>query len=446
MPSSTALSFPLRVALKATSLLVSAGCLDTPARPPALDASSPDASAPICGVDDTAALALGAPHPSEPCRLCGPGFAFIDCPFGCRPDGTCAAVTGLATGTSHGCALTDDGALNCWGWRADGQIGDGERAQEAATPHHVSALPPARAVTAGDRHTCALADGDNLYCWGINHHALVTATPGVTHAEVPTYLAVPAVRSVDTGTMSTCVVRTDRRVACWGFALDGQRFGNETPRTATSPKPVVGLEAVHEVQVGAGYACALGEDGAVRCWGDGVDGHLGGATSSATPVAIDTGGSPVSAMSVGAAHACAIAGQGERLYCWGRNDEGELGVAVGDEPGGPIEVADALSLATPLSAVAVGHDFSCVIDASGEVRCWGSNRDLTLGRDTVDPSEPTQRVALSEPARAIAAGSHHACALGASGFVWCWGLNGGGQLGNGRTDPPRSARPLHVRR
>ena len=34
-------------------------------------------------------------------------------------------VASLAVGGSHSCALRDDGSVTCWGWNADGRLGDG---------------------------------------------------------------------------------------------------------------------------------------------------------------------------------------------------------------------------------------------------------------------------------------------------------------------------------
>lgn len=50
-----------------------------------------------------------------------------------------AGVAGLAAGGSHSCALRSEGGVRCWGWNADGRLGDGTFA-ERRTPVDVVGL------------------------------------------------------------------------------------------------------------------------------------------------------------------------------------------------------------------------------------------------------------------------------------------------------------------
>lgn len=91
---------------------------------------------------------------------------------------------------------------------------------------------------------------------------------------------------------------------------------------------------------------------------------------------------------------------------------------------------------SPTPQLALGAAFSCMLRASGEVLCWGSNRFAQLGDPSLEAdlrsrrAEPKKVVGLAD-AVAIAAGSWHACALRADRTVVCWGHGGFGQLGVG---------------
>jgi len=85
---------------------------------------------------------------------------------------TPTAVKGLGSGVAaisaffHTCAVKTNGSVLCWGFNSVGQLGDGTRT-DRSTPVAVSGLGSGvAAIAAGDSHTCALANGGGLLCWG----------------------------------------------------------------------------------------------------------------------------------------------------------------------------------------------------------------------------------------------------------------------------------------
>ena len=81
----------------------------------------------------------------------------------------------IAAGARYACALLDDATVRCWGANASGQlgyanttvIGDNE-SPATAGPVGLGAGRTARAITAGDTHTCAILDNNAVRCWGAN--------------------------------------------------------------------------------------------------------------------------------------------------------------------------------------------------------------------------------------------------------------------------------------
>jgi alpha-tubulin suppressor-like RCC1 family protein len=73
--------------------------------------------------------------------------------------------------------------------------------------------------------------------------------------------------------------------------------------------------------------------------------------------------------------------------------------------------------------------------------CWGENGSGQLGNGSVDrhdragvPCTPTRVVGIADAVQ-VAVGGDHTCALRRSGQVSCWGSNKEGQIGDGsRTD------------
>ncbi len=102
--------------------------------------------------------------------------------------GLASGITMVAAGTHHNCALTNIGAVLCWGDNPSGQLGDGTTVNRA-TPATVSGLNAGVAfITAGRAHTCALISSGAVQCWGSNDSGELgdgTSTPRTTLVDVP---------------------------------------------------------------------------------------------------------------------------------------------------------------------------------------------------------------------------------------------------------------------
>ena len=184
------------------------------------------------------------------------------------------------------------------------------------------------------------------------------------------------------------------------------------------------------VAAGGDHTCAI-VDGAVRCWGDNQQGQLGAVGSLASsnlPVQVEGLTSGATSIAAGRSHTCAIVSG--RVYCWGANDSGQLGIPASVPSGKPVQVSGIAGL-TSTSVLAAGAAFTCVT-ASATVYCWGANDLGQLGdRTTVSRSTPAPIAHQSSPT-ALSAGSAHACAIGTDG-LYCWGDDSAGQIGIGQT-------------
>jgi alpha-tubulin suppressor-like RCC1 family protein len=83
--------------------------------------------------------------------------------------GLTSGVVALSVGGNHACAITDAGALLCWGDNAFGDLGDGTRSQRSKPTPVVGMSSGVAAVSAGALSTCAIKVGGAVYCWGGNH-------------------------------------------------------------------------------------------------------------------------------------------------------------------------------------------------------------------------------------------------------------------------------------
>ncbi|MDH3754110.1 MAG: hypothetical protein OEU32_09595 [Acidimicrobiia bacterium] len=228
-------------------------------------------------------------------------------------------------------------------------------------------------------------------------------------------------------------------------------------RSAAAP----GVDARHAARIDAGvfFSCAVLDTGAVRCWGNGLDGRLGYAAvenigDDETPDAIapvDLGaGRTATAVSTGNNHTCALLDDGT-VRCWGAGESGQLGYGntenIGDDetPGsaGPVD----LGAGRTAVAITTGQSHSCAVLDDGTVRCWGFAGDAAspfgqlgygnfenIGDDETPGSVGPVDLGAGRTAVAIDGGYIHTCAVLDDGTVRCWGEGAGGKLGYGNTD------------
>lgn len=121
-------------------------------------------------------------------------------------------------------------------------------------------------------------------------------------------------------------------------------------------------------------------------------------------------------IAAGALHTCAA--MNGALYCWGLNNEGELGTGDTTSYNAPKKIEGIEGV----TKVAATDYYSCAI-AKGGAYCWGKNLGGRLGTgDRIDRLSPAPVKTLESGVTDIATGRLHACAV-VNGGVKCWGSN-----------------------
>ncbi|MNJ99768.1 Regulator of chromosome condensation (RCC1) repeat protein [compost metagenome] len=287
-----------------------------------------------------------------------------------------SGVTDIATGGSHMCAI-HLGALYCWGDNRDGQLGNVTNIS-SSVPVLVNGMTSGvTQVAAGMAHTCAVKSGV-VYCWGLNEYGSLGAGTGSTNSPRAVTLA-GTINVLSAGGFSTCAVTTvnlNSRVYCWGFNNRGQ-LGDGTLVNKFVPTVVPAITSLAEyVSVGDTTTCAV-VSGAAKCWGANTNGMLGNgnATNSSVPVNVTSFTSGVSRVEVGGTSTCGI--KSSSPYCWGTGTYGALGTGNTTSRNVPTAIVGHYSL-----SMSVGFGSACMIDFSGDGKCWGINRGGNLGNNT----------------------------------------------------------------
>jgi alpha-tubulin suppressor-like RCC1 family protein len=362
-----------------------------------------------------------------------------------------AKSVNISTGWHHTCAVVSTGGtreLKCWGDNAYGELGDGTQT-DSTTPVSVKTaqgtpLQNVTAVSASRYYTCALTGDGHVWCWGYNEGGklgdgkLEKSLGGTLNASLQQYIP------FDDENISTVPV--------------------EVVTDANIP-----LSGVVQISAGSWHACALINDGTVKCWGQNFDGALGigknpndfNATNALSdknefqklfwPYAItvaesNTSNQPLTDVVQVAAgssdHTCALLGSGKvKCWAWNGGADGELGIDdtstdfvtapadfVKDENGSDL---------SDVKMISIGGDFTCALLSSGSVKCWGWNPQGQLGNESTTSVSHAVSVKdengnnLAGVKEIVSERGNHTCALMNDGKVKCWGDNTHGQLGTG---------------
>jgi alpha-tubulin suppressor-like RCC1 family protein len=332
-------------------------------------------------------------------------------------------------GWENFCELLGSGKVGCWGYNANGELGNGSGATISSSPVAVTGITQAVGLSTGYSHSCAIVVGGGVRCWGSNLHGQLgngSTTDSSTPVNVSSMASAAALAS---GNSHACAALVDGSVKCWGYNSRGQ-LGNGVGPDSSVPVSVSGISTASQVSAGYYHSCALLTDGTVKCWGTNLAGELGNGTgtNSPTPVTV-TGLTNVTTISSSSGNSCAVKSDGT-IWCWGANSAyGTLGDGSTSSQLTPVQVTGI----TNAKDVAVGIYHACAALQDGTARCWGYNIRGQLGNATNTDSLSPVPVSNITNAVSIAVSYYSSCATLADNTAVCWGHGTNGELGRGST-------------
>lgn len=337
-----------------------------------------------------------------------------------------APAIAIGTGYAHSCAIVESGQIHCWGNNEAGQSGWPPTQTSIPVPLPVLGLEGIRfaAVAGGKGHTCALSEDGAVHCWGYNDFGQCGVDPEPDEGGMPTVRTVaPSVVPVLTGVRSfvannnhACAL-TMNEIICWGENDKGQLAQDPLVVPYSFAPLAVSLpNDLDAIGIGLGFASsyAVGSDNHLYAWGFNGRGQLGSGSTDpdftfvpAETMLLDQGGAPVPLENVtevyrsDGSHQCAkvtdSTALGAGYACWGGNDCGELGYGALPTQGEVFPAARPAS-ALPDRGVqlAFGEDHGCMVvprDVAvagdyDDVWCWG--RKELVGDGTQPPDDPTE--------------------------------------------------------
>jgi len=264
-------------------------------------------------------------------------------------------VTAIAAGSSHTCALHDDGGVSCWGSNTQGQLGRGSVTPKAL-PARVSGLADkATSISVSDTTSCARLASGALQCWGSGPPGLF-GQPAITSTATPTTLqGFGASTALVAGPFDVCVVTPTGTLRCLGDDLEDQLGAVDAGplHHITTPIDIPGVSDLADIAVGDSFICGRSSvDGSVACWG-----RTPSRDGSTTPLVVTGLESGIRQVSVSpiSRFGCALT-DGGAVLCWGNDDDGVLGDGSSSYRPNALPIASAAPPAPPPPPPDAGGD------------------------------------------------------------------------------------------
>ena len=318
-----------------------------------------------------------------------------------------------------------------WGFNANGQLGDNSLINKC-TPVSIQGFKKTFCkVAAGYDHTIGLDNNGQVWCWGINGDGRLgdnstsqRITPVSIRGAKKTFCQISA------GYSHSIALDNNSQVWCWGSNLEGGQLGNNSTVSRCTPVSIHGTKKTF-CRISAASYHNLGIDytGQVWCWGRNDSGQLGDNSilNKCTPISIRGSKKTFCRISVGSYVSSAIDYTGQ-VWCWGKNTHGELGINSTVCKCTPVSIFGAKKTFCQISN---GYNGTTIgLDKYGQVWGWGYNNYGQIGDNSGSiRCTPVSIAGTKKTFCQIKTGNYFSMGIDNYGHLWSWGLNGSGELG-----------------
>lgn len=242
--------------------------------------------------------------------------------------------------------------------------------------------------------------------------------------------------------VSSFVVGTGGQIWAFGSNRSMELGFRKEITQIIAPQRLKSVRAAKAVQVacscsasGQSHTLVLSANGEVTTFGSSSCGAMGqGVEVKQTPPLLLRMSTQVRIRLVasGARHSLLLADNGQ-LYSCGDNRQGQLGLGITDQS---VHEPMLLKSTDRYTMLATGDDHSMALAKTGKLYAWGANANGQLGLGRIDPqASPTHiaRLPATLGITGFACGSRHSLVVTGGGKqVWAFGSNVYGQLGIGQ--------------
>ena len=301
-------------------------------------------------------------------------------------------------------------------------------------------------VAAGYQHTACVTAKGTLWTWGNGQngrlrHGDREPRQRPTRLGKEMFGGSPAVM-VACGSLHTLVLTATGLVwSCGDNEHGGLGHGDKADKLVLTLVGAEGFRGVQIVMVAAGgsHSVALGAEGRVWTWGEGMLGQLGHNNGEDRLVPMQLagealGGAAAVLVAAGALHTVAVTREGE-LWVWGFGGYGQLGLGDGANRLAPTLVGAEEGFGElQVLSVACGYFHTLAVTKDGALWTFGWGEDCALGHNDRTTRLVPTRIEAQHFGNAkivsTAGGRSHSAAVTEEGTLYTWGDAFGQSLGH----------------
>ncbi len=334
--------------------------------------------------------------------------------------------------------INSKGEVYAWGKNYNGQLGLGNT-ENQNSPVKIEGLASVEEIYISNNYfgsAYARTTSGELYVWGNNNYGQL----GIGNTEnqnTPTKIKnFSNVENVYLDEYSVYVKTTNGEVYTWGRNNSGQ-LGIGNTENQSSPVKIKSLIDVKDIYTDYGNIYAKMTTGELYAWGSNYCGRLGTGNTEdqSTPVKIE-GLTNVEEMDFGRNSVYAKTANGE-AYAWGNNEYGQLGIGNKENQSKPTKIEKLTNIKKIYTS---NYGFTYAITQNGKVYSWGYNGDGELGIGNKENQNTPVLVEDLTNMDDMGSGSG-ICAKTAVGELYVLGYNEG-QLGIEHTED--STKPVKI--
>lgn len=291
----------------------------------------------------------------------------------------------IAAGDGFTLIVTKAGEVYASGNNEDGQLGTGDYKDYSSFQKVVSS--GAAEVEAGNDHSVLLMSDGTVKTTGSNDDGQL-GYDGYSSGNSFERVRVDSARAIFAGGASTAIVTTSGVAYTWGADDSGQLHDGDTD---DEYYPVKISGSAVSVALGEHHSLMLKDNGTVTAAGTGSYGELFSTQSSIVTKPAYTA-KDIAVYAAGKDHSAAIDNSG-RLYTWGNNDKGQLGLGDYNSRNNPTKV----KLDDEAVNVWCGDKVTIVQTKDNTTYVFGDNSGYLLGMSTKTQTinKPTENEYLS---------------------------------------------------